>query len=928
MARRGLTPLLVGVLLVVVLAIGAGDFPSFARTPVAPAIVELAQGWRLAAARDVAAPGDDVSRSDFDTTGWHDVHRMPSTVLQALQDNGVYPDLYVGTNLRDNVPRDLYRQDWWYRTTFAAPAGHSTYTLQFPGINYRAEIWFNGRLLADNKHIVGMYTAHDLDVTPWIRVGVPNTLAVKVTPEQALQDVDGVELADSWWDWINSRHIGYQSHAAGLTRGTSFLPDRNAGIWKPVYLKLNGDVSLGPATVNTELPLPRTDSAALTIFADARNESQRTVRGVLRATISRPDKPDVRVEQSVTLGPGERREVTFAPKAFEALTLAHPDLWWPYTLGAPDLYDLALEFRQYNRVVDAKRQRFGVRTVQQFRDDDETHPEMGRGGNFYLSVNGRDFLVRGATYTPDLLFAHDPDRETAILRYVKDLGLNMIRLEGKFPGDHLIETADELGIPVMYGWMCCNQWEKWAQWDDEDRRVARDSMRSQIEALRSHPAAFVWANASDGRPPPEVLGWYHDILSERHWQNATVDTVSSVNRGDDGEPMWDGIQMAGPYSWRPPSYWFSGRYGAARGASAEQGDNEHIPPFASLRSFIPADKLWPINDSWYFHAGSDRNNEKLDSIRTAVARRYGSSKGAEEFARKAQLAHYESTRAQFEAFAAGGWDTHKMTIYWMLNNHWPSFFGNLFDYYLRPGGAYYGAKKGLQPLSVVFDSYATGDHSTADITVVNQSADDQDDLRVRVRVYDLSGRLRHDRTSDRVSIASNGTTRVMELPRMPQSSTVFFVRCELVDSAGTVVADNVYWQSQRRDDVGPPRNDTPFTLKQDSWADMTALNSMPRVPLAVSAARVSTSDGSATVAVRLSNDTPRVAFFERAEVLSDQNGDEILPIEYTDNYVTVFPGESVELRATLLRPDAQANWVRVQGYNTPTVVVPVSYAEK
>ena len=52
-----------------------------------------------------------------------------------------------------------------------------------------------------------------------------------------------------------------------------------------------------------------------------------------------------------------------------------------------------------------------------------------------------------------------------------------------------------------------------------------------------------------------------------------------------------------------------------------------------------------------------------------------------------------------------------MTIYWMLNNHWPSFFGNIFDYYLRPGGAYYGAKKGLRPLSVVFDSYATGDHS-------------------------------------------------------------------------------------------------------------------------------------------------------------------------------------------------------------------------
>jgi len=903
----------------------AADIPSFVRTQAAPGSIELADGWKLDSARDVTAPGSAVSQIGYDDTAWHPVRRMPATVLQTLQEDGVYPDLYVGTNLRDDVPQDLYKQDWWYRTTFPAPAGHSGYTLQFPGINYRAEIWLNGQRLAGADRVVGMYAAHDVDVTALIRVDAPNTLAVKITPEQAVQDIDGVELADSWWDWINWRQIGYRGPAGDPGRGPSFVPDRNAGIWKPVYLKVNGDVSLEAATVNTELPLPQTDSARLTVYAQARNGSARTVRGVLRATIGRPGKPDIRVEQPVTLRPGENREIRLSPDQFAALTVANPDLWWPYTLGSPDLYDLDLEFRQYDRVVDTRHQRFGIRTVQQFRDDDEQYPQLGRGGNFYLKVNGRDFLVRGATYTPDLLFKYEPDRETAILRYVKDLGLNMIRLEGKFPGDHLIETADELGIPVMYGWMCCNQWEKWAQWDPEDRQVAQASMRSQIEALRSHAAAFIWANASDGRPPVDVLGWYHDILSDLHWQNATVDTVSSINRDDDGEPMWDGIQMLGPYSWRPPSYWFAGKYAAARGATAEQGDNEHIPPFASLRNFIPAAKLWPINDTWYFHAGSDSSNERLGSIRTAVVRRYGSSNGAAEFARKAQLAHYESTRAQFESFAAGGWDTHKMTIYWMLNNHWPSFFGNLFDYYLRPGGAYYGAKKGLQPLSVVFDAYATGDHSRAKITIVNQSAAERTGLRARVRVYDLQGRLRDDRFSEPVTVAANGAEEAMALPRVGTMSKVFFVRCELLAPSGAVLADNVYWQSQQRDDVGDPRNDTAFALKQVSWADMTPLNTMPRATLRVSAQR-GTADGAGGVTVRLTNDTARVAFFERAEVLATHDGDEILPIRYSDNYVTVFPGESVELRATLPDDGPQANWVRVEGYNTPPMVVPVDNA--
>ncbi|HEX5143002.1 MAG TPA: beta galactosidase jelly roll domain-containing protein [Mycobacterium sp.] len=920
----------------------AGDLPSFAGSETAPASIELAQGWKLASARAVPFDGAAVSSSRFDDRGWHAVQQMPATVLQALQDDGVYRDLYNGTNLRDAVPRDLYEQDWWYRTTFTAPAGHSTYTLQFPGINYRAEVWLNGRLIAGSDQIVGMYTSHDLDVSAAVNPGGPNTLAVKITPERALQDVDGVELADSWWDWLNGRYIGYQAgyqnapHTAtvatpaGAANNISFVPDRNAGIWKPVYLKASGAVSLGPAAVTTELPLPKTDSARLTVYADARNSSARTVHGALRATITRPGKPDIEVEQSVTLQPGEDREIALSPESFAALTVHNPDLWWPYTLGAPNLYDLHLEFRQYDRVLDATTQRFGIRTVTGHRDGNAPLPGQGTGGNFYLQVNGRDMLVRGATYAPDLLFRNDPARETAVLRYVKDLGLNMVRLEGKFPGEHLLDEADELGIPMMYGWMCCNQWEKWGQWNPEDRQVAQDSMRSQIEELRPHASAFLWANGSDGRPPPEVRGWYRDILSELHWQNATVDTVSSINRDDDGDIAWDGIQMAGPYSWRPPSYWFAGTYPATMGSSAEQGDNEHIPPFASLKEFIPADKLWPINDTWYFHAGADANNSQLSSIRAAVVRRYGSSASAEEFARKAQLAHYESTRAQFESYAANGWADHKMTIYWMLNNHWPSFFGNLFDYYLRPGGAYYGAKDGLRPLSVVFDSYATDDHTAAKITIVNQTGDDRDDLRARIRVYDLNGNLRDDRTSAPVDVSSNGAALAMTLPREATDSPVFFVRAELLGADGAVLADNVYWQSQQRDDVGGPANDTAFTLTQDSWADMTALNTMPRVPLRVEAQRIP-GDPAGAVNVRLSNDAHQIAFFERVEALSTRDGDEVLPIEYSDNYVTVFPGESVTVHAAPVNPDVRGsaiNWVRVAGYNGAPVVAPVDGASR
>jgi exo-1,4-beta-D-glucosaminidase len=911
---------IVSLIVALIVALGSGCLPARAATEPSGKI-ELAENWKLMSASNLQASGETISLPGYEDKDWHDIRRMPATVLEILQEDGVYSNLYVGKNMLEKVPQDLYKQDWWYRTNFKAPAGHAAYWLEFPGINYRAEIWLNGQLVADNKHIVGMYVTHTLNATQWIKPGQNNTLAVKVTPERAIQDVNGIELADSWFDWLNWKYLGYQGERKPNTEGISFVPDRNAGIWKAVYLKVSGNVLLSHAAVNTELSLGDVNSARLTVFADVQNSSTHEVNGILKGTISRSGKTDIQFEQLIRLSPGEQRQASFGPAKYDQLAINNPDLWWPYTMGNPNLYDLRMEFLEDKQVSDAAQIRFGIRSITQYRDTDEEFPKLGKGGNFYLKVNGKDFLVRGGVYTPDMLYRYDENRETAVLRYVKDLGLNMLRWESKISSEHIIEKADEEGIPLMFGWMCCNQWEKWDQWDAEDHQVADESLRSQIRMLRHHPSVWIWANGSDGLPPAAVLSKYHEILKSLNWQNATVDTVSSYAKDDKGEPLWDGIHMAGPYSWRPPTYWFSGRYAAARGACAEQGDNEHIPTYESLKKFIPADKLWPINDTWFFHSGANPGNDLLTNIQLALNQRYGSSSGAEEFARKAQLAHYESTRAQFEAFAAGGLANHKMTIYWMLNSHWPSFFGNIFDYYLSPGGAYYGAKAGLRPLSVVFDAYATGDHSQAKIIVDNQTPTEQKDLRVRVRVYDLQGKVREDRHAENVQLAPGGAVQVMTLPRFPDSTAVFLVRCELFDGNGKKIVENVYWQSQKDDDVGDPKNDGAFGLKQTSWADMTPLNAMTPVPLELSAKQTPAGDES-HVTISLHNPSEHIAFFERAEITAAKDADELLPIEYDDNYITVFPGETAEIHG-LLPKSANATWVRLAGYNTPPNAVAI-----
>ncbi len=891
-------------------------------------LTELARGWRIIAADQVQGDDASVSTPGFDASHWYSVQHMPATVLEILQEDGVYKDLYYGTNLV--APGDLWKKDWWYRTTFPAPAGREVYTLVFKGINYRADVWLNGQKVANKWQVVGMYNSFEFDVSKLIHPGQENILALKITPEQAIPRVvhegdsyrvEGtVELGDTWLDWLNWKYIGVHDPQTGL--GFSFPPDRNAGVWKRVYLSTTGPVSIRNPYVATDLPLPATNPASLTVYCDVSNHSSKPVSGILSGEISRPGKPAIRFEQSVSLFRDEVKEISFSPEAYPELVVRDPDLWWPYRWGEPNLYHLELQFKIDDRVSDSQAIDFGIRKITQKRDTDTGFPEIGIGGNFYLQINGRDYLIRGAAYTPDLLFKNDPQRDAAVMLYSKDLGLNLLRWELKIADDTMIERADREGMPVMLGWMCCGQWELWNLWTAEDQWVARASLRARIRELRSHPAVVLWANGSDGLPPDPVLNDYHSILRELHWQNAVVDTVSHVNRA------WSGIHMAGPYVWHPPNYWFSEKYGPARGSSAEEGDNEVIPPLESLKRFIPADKLWPINEAWYFHAGANEDNATLANSRNVMGKRYGPSSSAEEFSKKAQLAAYEDARAKYESYATH-WSNRKMTVNWMLNNHWPSFFGHLFDYYFKQGGGYFGAKKGLQPVGVVWDYYATGDRSTAHVYAVNQELQPLNNVRVSVRLYNIDGTQKHFAEAKNINVPPSSSTEALAVPRVSGLSSVYFVRCQMADPAGKILADNVYWESPQGDDVGPASNDRQFEVKWEHLADMTALNSM--LPARVTASGTYENvKGETHAYITVANNSNHVAFFVRIEIVGDPDGLEVLPIRYEDNYITVFPRESRTVEAIFATSllSGRNPQLRIEGYDVAKRVVALAEPEK
>jgi exo-1,4-beta-D-glucosaminidase len=901
------------------LAVAGLAFFSFAiprqalASPDAPNLLELQQGWQMSAAKNVSGEDALVSQAGFDASKWYRIQRMPATVLQVLEDNGVYKDLYYGMNL--TTPGDLWKQDWWYRAAFSAPAGRTVYSLIFKGINYRADIWLNGHKVASREQAVGMYDRFEFNVTEFIVPGDGNVVAVKITPEQAILGEDGVELGDSWLDWINWKYIGYHDEKKKLD--VSFTPDRNAGVWKRVYLSSTGPVAIRNPYVATGLPLPATSPADLTVYCDLHNATSHPVEGTLYGEITRDGKPAIHFQQKVSLYGDTTKEIALAPANFSQLSVSDPDLWWPYLWGQPNLYHLQLDFQINDESSDTQAIDFGIRKITSHRDADNNFPAIGTGGNFYLQINGRDYLIRGGVYSPDLLFKNDPQRDLATVRYIKDLGLNFIRWESKIADDSMIDLADREGIPVMLGWMCCAQWEHWGAWSAEDQWVARASIRARIRELRSHPSVVLWANGSDGLPPDALLNDYNRAIEELHWQNPVVDTVAANNR------FWSGVHMVGPYVWRPPYYWFSEKYGAARGSSAEEGDNETVPPLESLKKFIPADKLWPINEYWYFHAGANEGNNTLDNVKRVLDKRYGPSSSAEEFSRKAQLAHFEDVRAQYETYATH-WQNRKMTLHWMMNNPWPSVFGHLFDYYFKQGGGYFGAKKGLRPINVVWDYYATGDRGISKIYVVNQTEQPQEHETVSVAYYTLDGTRKYFNEVKDVTIAPHTSAEVLSVARIKDLGPVYFVKLELRDTTGNMLADNSYWSPQLDDDLGDPNNDIQFKTDLAQWGDLSALNTMPRAAVKASVG-FSTANNQSTATITLTNTTNRIAFFLRAELTQGPGGNEILPITYSDNYVTLFPHETRTITASFQAPllTTRAPAMSLEGYNVDTQILPL-----
>ncbi|HEX4286972.1 MAG TPA: glycosyl hydrolase family 2 [Terracidiphilus sp.] len=859
----------------------------------AATVTHLHDDWRLQSACKIQATGETIATPGFVVDGWLKT-AVPSTVLAAQVNDGQIPDPYFGDNLRkipgtgypvgqnfSNLPMPAdspYRCGWWYRKEFtrSAPSSNDGRTwLHFGGINYRGEIWLNGKKVADAGTVAGAYRIYDFDVTDLINTAGTNVLAVETTAPTEK------DLGINWVDW------------------SPCPPDKDMGLWGEVNLVETGPVSLRSPMVTTHFIDRDLKIADLTVYAEIHNATAKPMKGTVTATVA-----GVRVEQPIELTPHEERTVLFTPDTFTQLRIRDPKPWWPYQMGEPHLEHLSISFSASGHVTDEQNIDFGIREI--------TSEYTATGGRLFR-VNGKPILIRGGGWSQDMLLRTDAARLRDQFRMVRDIGLNTIRLEGKLDTEDFFQLADQQGVLVMLGWCCCDHWEHWKDWTPEDLRIATASLRAQLLRLRQHASLLVWLNGSDNPPPAEVEKAYLHVEADTHWPNPVLSSATSTPTTVTGE---SGVKMTGPYDYVAPSYWYVDQHnGGAFGFNTETSPGPAIPSLASRRKFLPDPEAWPPSPTWALHNGGGEflNLKVFDEAMASV---YGAPHSSAEYERTAQTMQYDSERAMYEAYGKNKYVSTGV-IQWMLNNAWPSMIWHLYDYYLDAGAGYFAAKKACEPLHI---QYSYDDQS---IIVVNSTYGASTKLHASVKVHNLDWKELYAAEADLTS-APDSAQRILALPEnlYVGSDHLLFVELSLTDASGKVVSRNFYWVPTTTTTFDWPRTDYTHTPAA-RHEDLTALAHLTQATVQTHAEIETTNEGR-ELQLQLKNTSGSLAFQVHADVRTAQ-GDLIAPIFWSDNWIELAPGDSTTLKAILPDGNAAPPTIHVEGWNiasatlTPTV---------
>jgi beta-mannosidase len=820
--------------------------------------------WQMQDTAKVQADGPAVSTAAFQPKDWY-AATVPGTVLTTLVNNHVYPEPLYGENMRV-IPESLNKTSYWYRTAFTVPAANKGrhIWLHFAGINYKAKIWVNGREAGD---MLGAFVRGDFDITGLVQPGRRAVLAVLVSPQPhpGIPHEHTVALGVGQ----NGGETAIDGPTFLSTIGWDWLPavrDRDTGIWLPVTLDSTGPVIVRDPFITSDLADSH-ETADLHISAALENKSAQLVTGTLTGTIQlqNTSTAPITFHRPVTIPAGRSQAIDLDSKSIPELHLTNPKLWWPNGYGPQNLYTLTFRFDVGKTASQTVTQQFGIRKIEYAVSDSE---------NLTLVVNGVKIMARGGNWGLDEAMKRATrERLDAQFHMHALANLNIIRnWVGQSTAPDFYDMADKYGILL---------WDEFFQPNPFDGPNVTDiptyiaNVTDKVVRYRNHPSIAVWCARNEGYPPKELDDMLKALMG--HLDPSRLYQSNSA----DGR----GVSSHGPYYWRSPRFF----YALNESFKTETG-SVSVPTMESIQGMMPQKDWETINDDWAQHdmaTGAQRGDE----FPTSLAERYGHIRNLADFARKGQMATYEAFRAMYEGRNAKMFTETTGVLTWMSSPAQPSFVWQLYHYDLEPNAALYGAKKAAEQVHVQLNEANRG------IEVVNNRPDALTALNIKMTVYRFDGTVDEVKNYPVEQVRRSSTMKAAQIEVNARISPLYFLKFDLTDKTGKLLSTNFYWQH----------------VAQDQF---DGLEKLPTVQLDAEA--TSRTDGDNTVlTVTLHNNTSTVALLSHLQLHQKKSGARVLPVFYSDNYLSLVPDESRTVTIEAATKDLQGDQplVELDGFN-------------
>jgi hypothetical protein len=626
------------------------------------------------------------------------------------------------------------------------------------------------------------------------------------------------------------------------------------GITEDVYIHASDDIELDNLYISSDLPLPDTSYADITISVDIINHSIEAKKGNIEVSI--PSGRDaITLEQSFQAEPLDTISFLWDKDNMPQLHFENPRLWWPHGYGSPELYTLHISAETNTGDKASQQIRFGIREVDTY---------IGANERVY-KINGHEVYCKGGNWVIDMMLNWTARRYEEEILLTKKANLNLLRIWGPtgVPPEVFYDAADRHGILLWQDFLN----DYWGTFRNTPGLRPEISLFEKITSdivkkYRNHPSLVIWCGGNEGPNPREDLIINkilpkHDGRDSKHYLK--------ISNGD-------GLHGGGPYhTIKPEEYYTEPKLS---GFSSEIGPSG-VPVFESVMKFMsyPGGNWmpgrFPLDGVWAYHDANNwpgRDRRKFTSYDNIVRKFYGppdstSIAGVADYLNKCQLVNYDVYRACLGSINSQLWENSSGILLWKSNASWPSMTWQLYDWYRQTHAGYYGIKKAAVPVCVQLN------RNTMKIQVVNATLKKVEQARVSAHMYN-EPLVETWNTSKTIDLNQNAVTSLEET--VPVTSDISYLKLILQNREGETLSDNFYWLS--------PDN------------DFRSFSKLPEPKIEITSQQIDSEDNR-TYSITISNRGKSLALMTELKLVDQDTDLEILPSFWSDNYFSLLPGE-------------------------------------